>query len=67
MHLVEVAAPEPREGEAVVEIEASDVFGWIAAGKLNVRVFRELPLAEAGEAHRLLESRQTTGKLLLIP
>ena len=47
--------------------EASDVFGWIAAGKLKVRVFRELPLAEAGEAHRLLESRQTTGKLLLIP
>ena len=47
--------------------EASDVFGWIAAGKLKVRVFRELPLAKAGEAHRLLESRQTTGKLLLIP
>lgn len=46
---------------------ASDVFGWIAAGKLKVRVFRELPLADAGEAHRLLESRQTTGKLLLIP
>ena len=46
---------------------AADVFGWIAAGKLKVRVFRELPLAQAAEAHRLLESRQTTGKLLLIP
>jgi NADPH2:quinone reductase len=46
---------------------AADVFGWIAAGKLKVRVFRELPLTQAAEAHRLLESRQTTGKLLLIP
>ena len=46
---------------------AADVFGWIRAGKLTVHVFRELPLEEAPEAHRLLESRQTTGKLLLIP
>jgi NADPH2:quinone reductase len=46
---------------------AGDVLGWIAAGKLKVRVFRELPLSEAAEAHRLLESRRTTGKLLLIP
>jgi NADPH2:quinone reductase len=46
---------------------AADVFGWIGAGKLTVRVFRELPLGDAAEAHRLLESRQTTGKLLLIP
>jgi NADPH2:quinone reductase len=46
---------------------AGDVFGWIAAGKLKVRVFREFPLSEAAEAHRLLESRRTTGKLLLIP
>jgi len=46
---------------------AGDVLGWIAAGKLSVRIFRALPLAEAAEAHRLLESRRTTGKLLLIP
>ena len=46
---------------------AGEVLGWIASGKLNVRVFRELPLSEAAEAHRLLESRRTTGKLLLIP
>jgi NADPH2:quinone reductase len=46
---------------------AGDVFGWIAAGKLKVRVFREFPLSEAAEAHRLLESRRTIGKLLLIP
>jgi NADPH2:quinone reductase len=46
---------------------AGDVLGWIAAGKLKVRVFREFPLSEAAEAHRLLESRRTIGKLLLIP
>jgi NADPH2:quinone reductase len=46
---------------------AADVFGWIASAKLKVRIFRELPLGEAAEAHRLLESRQTTGKLLLLP
>ena len=46
---------------------AGDVLGWLAAGDLSVRIFRELPLGEAAEAHRLLESRKTMGKLLLIP
>jgi len=46
---------------------ATEVLGRVAAGKLSVRIFRELPLAEAAEAHRLLESRRTSGKLLLIP
>jgi NADPH2:quinone reductase len=46
---------------------AGDVLGWIAAGELHVRIFREVPLAETAEAHRMLEGRKTTGKLLLIP
>jgi NADPH2:quinone reductase len=46
---------------------ADDLFGWIAAGKLDVRVGAELPLRNAAEAHRALEARQTTGKVLLIP
>lgn len=46
---------------------AGQVYGWVAAGQLNVRVFRELPLSEAAEAHRLLESRKTTGKVVLVP
>jgi NADPH2:quinone reductase len=46
---------------------AGDVLGWVRDGKLRVRVFRELPLSQAAEAHRMLEARATTGKLLLIP
>lgn len=44
-----------------------DVFGWVAEGKIDVRVGQEYPLAEAAEAHRALEGRKTTGKVLLIP
>jgi NADPH2:quinone reductase len=46
---------------------AREVFAAVEHGKLRVRIDRELPLREAAEAHRLLEGRQTTGKLLLIP
>jgi NADPH2:quinone reductase len=46
---------------------AGEVFGWIGAGTLRPRVERELPLADAAVAHRLLEGRATAGKLLLIP
>jgi NADPH2:quinone reductase len=43
------------------------VFGMIAAGKLKLRIDHLYPLAEAQRAHRELEGRKTTGKLLLIP
>ena len=46
---------------------AGEVLGWIESGKLHVRIERELPLAQAAEAHRLLEGRKTTGKVLLVP
>lgn len=46
---------------------AGDVLGWIEAGKLKLRIGGTFPLAEAAEAHRQLEGRKTTGKLLLIP
>jgi NADPH:quinone reductase len=46
---------------------AADLFAAIAAGRLDVRIAARLPLADASEAHRLLEARGTTGKLLLIP
>ena len=43
------------------------VFGMITAGKLKLRMEHTYPLAQAPQAHRDLESRKTTGKLLLIP
>jgi NADPH2:quinone reductase len=46
---------------------ASDLFGWIAAGRLRVRIDRTFPLAEASQAHQYLEDRKTQGKVLLIP
>jgi NADPH2:quinone reductase len=46
---------------------ASDIFNWTAAGKLKVRIDKTFPLAESAEAHRQLEGRKTTGKLLLLP
>jgi NADPH2:quinone reductase len=46
---------------------AGDLFDWIASGKLKLRISRTLPLKDAAEAHRLLEGRKTTGKVLLTP
>jgi NADPH2:quinone reductase len=43
------------------------VFGMMASGKLKLRIEHTYPLAEAEKAHRDLEGRKTTGKLLLIP
>lgn len=45
---------------------ASDLFDWISTGTLTVRIDTTLPLAEAALAHRNLEARKTTGKVLLI-
>ena len=46
---------------------AGDVLGWIADGKLRLAIDREMPLEQAADAHRALEGRETTGKVLLIP
>ena len=46
---------------------AGEVLSLIAAKQLDVKVDRELPLAEAAEAHRVLEARKTSGKILLLP
>ncbi len=46
---------------------AGEVLNGIAAGTLKLRMEHNYPLAEAAQAHRDLEARRTTGKLLLIP
>ena len=46
---------------------SSAVFGMITSGKLKLRIEHTYPLAEAQQAHRDLEGRKTTGKLLLMP
>ena len=45
---------------------ARDVLGAVASGDLKVRIDRALPLSQAQEAHRALEGRETTGKVLLL-
>jgi NADPH2:quinone reductase len=52
---------------ASLEARAGDVLGAVAAGRLKVRIGQTFPLAEAAEAHRALEGRRTTGKVLLLP
>jgi NADPH2:quinone reductase len=49
-----------------LETRANAVFGMIAAGKLKLRVKHTYPLKDAALAHRDLEGRKTTGKLLLL-
>jgi len=46
---------------------SGDLFKWIANGELKLRIDKTFALKDAAEAHRQLEGRKTTGKVLLIP
>jgi NADPH2:quinone reductase len=50
-----------------LEQRAGDVLRWVSEGSLKLRLEHSYPLAEAAQAHRDLEGRKTTGKVLLIP
>ena len=50
-----------------LEDRSTDVLTAVATGSLHVRIGATFPLAEAAEAHRALEGRKTTGKVLLLP
>ena len=52
---------------AELRARAADVLGRVAAGTLDVRIGARFPLARAADAHRLLESRGSTGKIVLTP
>jgi NADPH2:quinone reductase len=57
-------AADPPERWDTARRELQD---WVAAGWLRVIVGQAFPLADAAEAHRRLEQRQTRGKLILLP
>ena len=50
-----------------LEQRSSDLFGMVGAGKLKLRVEHVYKLDQAQQAHRDLEARKTTGKILLVP
>jgi NADPH2:quinone reductase len=50
-----------------LERRAADVFGWVASGELHVTIGARYKLEDAAQAHRDLEGRKTTGKVLLTP
>ncbi len=52
---------------AELEQRAADLFRWVRDGELDIRIGETHPLEDAPVAHRRLEGRQTTGKVLLIP
>jgi NADPH:quinone reductase len=52
---------------AELKQRSSDLFTWVADGRLHVRIHKTYKLADAAEAHRDLEARKTSGKLLLKP
>lgn len=60
-HLTAVRNEHPD----VIRRVAEQIFDWIADGRLRLCVSEVIPLADAAEAHRRLESRASRGKLLL--
>lgn len=46
---------------------AGDLFEWMRTGQLKLRIEQTFALSDAAEAHRLLEGRKTTGKVVLLP
>jgi len=49
------------------EARCEEIFAWMEAGDLEVRIDQAFPLADAPDAHRYMEARKTKGKVLLIP
>jgi NADPH2:quinone reductase len=50
-----------------IQRRADDLFAWIDAGHLSLRIGARYDLQDAADAHRALEARRTTGKVLLLP
>jgi len=65
--LTRPSLPHYTATRAELLARANEVLGWVRDGTLRLRIEREFPLSQAAEAHRQLQGRATTGKLLLIP
>jgi NADPH2:quinone reductase len=52
---------------AELRSRTDEIFAWVAAGKLKQTIFRTYTLEQVADAHRAIESRATTGKLLVVP
>ena len=52
---------------ARLETMGRELFRVVASGDVTIHIDRKLPLAEAAEAHRALEARETTGSIVLVP
>ena len=52
---------------ALLRARTERLFDWVADGDLRIRIGGIYPLAEAAQAHKQMESRGTTGKLLIVP
>ncbi|MSR10302.1 MAG: quinone oxidoreductase [Gammaproteobacteria bacterium] len=50
-----------------LELRANEFFRWVRDGEVKLRIEHKFPLSEVQDAHRALEGRKTTGKVLLIP
>ena len=50
-----------------LETRSKDLFDWVARGLVHVHIGAEFPLSHAADAHRALEGRKTTGKVVLLP
>lgn len=65
LEIVESQTPVPGPGQVLVRV--AELFELAVAGQLKVTIGGTYSLERAGDAHRALEGRRTTGKLALVP
>lgn len=66
LYVTRPSLPDYLANREELEWRAGDVLDWIAAGELNVRIGGRFPMDVAADAHRALEGRATTGKVVLV-
>jgi NADPH:quinone reductase len=67
LYVTRPGLPDYVASREELEWRAGEVFGWIAEGKLDVRIGARYALEDARRAHEDLEARRSTGKLVLVP